>query len=116
MTYEVFEQDEIKYVKYREAIAKAIWDVCMGMSEGHGDDVYGGEHGHGSQCIRIAVLGAGRGPLIAASLSALQDVNQLHHTSHTIHVLGVEKNPNAVITLRNRQVTEQWGERVQVLG
>eukprot|EP01031_Cornospumella_fuschlensis_P032431 gene32431-39217_t len=105
VTYEVFEQDEIKYIKYREAIAKAIWDVCQAQSTAE-------------PCVvRVAVLGAGRGPLIAASLAALQDVNQQRGAAAAlaVHVLGVEKNPNAVITLRNRHASEQWGERVQLL-
>lgn len=40
----------------------------------------------------IMVVGAGRGPLVTASLNAAEMANQ------KVKVYAVEKNPNAVIT------------------
>lgn len=41
------------------------------------------------------VVGAGRGPLVRASLKAAAE------TGRRIRVFAVEKNPNAVVTLQN---------------
>jgi len=38
------------------------------------------------------VVGAGRGPLVKASLKAAQDAHRL------VRVYAIEKNPNAVVT------------------
>ena len=50
----------------------------------------------------LTVVGAGRGPLVAAALSASS------LTNIPIRVYAIEKNANAVITLRNRAITEFW--------
>ena len=52
--------------------------------------------------IVVMGVGAGRGPLVQAALSASSSTNI------PIRVFAVEKNTNAVITLRNRCVTESW--------
>ena len=46
------------------------------------------------------VVGAGRGPLVAASLSAAQ------RAERAVRVYAVEKNPNAIVTLSHRVATE----------
>lgn len=51
--------------------------------------------GRGSQ-----VVGAGRGPLVRASLKAAAE------TGRRIRVFAVEKNPNAVVTLQNLVASE----------
>ena len=48
------------------------------------------------------VVGAGRGPLVQASVDAPNRCDNL------VHIYVVEKNPNAVITLRTL-LKEQWG-------
>lgn len=48
------------------------------------------------------VVGAGRGPLVQASLKAGKTAGR------SLKVYAVEKNPNAVITLRNRVVMDKW--------
>lgn len=48
------------------------------------------------------VVGAGRGPLVKASLAAAETAQR------TIRIVAVEKNPNAIITLRNMAVMEGW--------
>ena len=54
------------------------------------------------------VVGAGRGPLVRAALSASEK------SGRKIRVFAVEKNPNAVITLQQQQI-EYWGEQVTVI-
>lgn len=54
------------------------------------------------------VVGAGRGPLVRASLQAAT------RAEREIRVYAVEKNPNAVVTLRNLVRSEGW-ENVQVV-
>merc|ERR1711871_1880211 len=54
------------------------------------------------------VVGAGRGPLVKASLRASD------RSGINIRVYAVEKNPNAVITLKNL-VRDEWGSKVTVV-
>jgi hypothetical protein len=64
--------------------------------------------------IVVTVVGAGRGPLIAAVLSAAASCtydNLLllkYKISLKVRIIAVEKNQNAIITLRNRIHTERW--------
>lgn len=55
------------------------------------------------------VVGAGRGPLVAATLRAA------HKTQCKVKVYAVEKNPNAIVTLRNRRVTEWANDDVTII-
>lgn len=50
----------------------------------------------------VQVVGAGRGPLVQASLNAGVTAGR------TLKVYAVEKNANAVITLRNRAIMDGW--------
>ena len=50
-TYETFERDSIKYTKYEEAIRQALCDMASAI-----------------EVVVIMVVGAGRGPLVRASL------------------------------------------------
>ncbi|NEJ84073.1 hypothetical protein GR268_47420, partial [Rhizobium leguminosarum] len=50
----------------------------------------------------LMVVGAGRGPLVAGALRAAKQAER------KLKVYAVDKNPNAVITLRNRKVAEGW--------
>ena len=52
-TYETFERDTIKYTKYEEAICQALCDMAPA-----------------TEVVVIMVVGAGRGPLVRASLQA----------------------------------------------
>lgn len=92
-TYEVFEQDPVKYSQYQKAIEKALLVI-------HAKQISNEE-------VVITVVGAGRGPLVSAALSASLAVDI------PVKVYAVEKNPNAVITLRNRIITERW-DNVQI--
>jgi protein arginine N-methyltransferase 5 len=73
-TYEVFEKDATKYDQYQLAVYK-----CLLTKKEDSETV-------------VMVVGAGRGPLVRASLRAATDAKR------KIRVYAVEKNPNAVIT------------------
>lgn len=85
-TYRIMEQDPVKYEKYEEALESAMKDI-------HERNV---KDGFINQKVKVAVVGPGRGPLIAASLRASK------RSGVHIDLFAVEKNPNAVNTLRNR--------------
>jgi len=90
-TYEVFEKDPIKYVTYEEAIREALVDR---IPEAEKDTSY----------QVVMVVGAGRGPLVRAVFSAADFVQR------KVRVYAVEKNPNAVLTLRTLQ-KEIWSDK-----
>lgn len=79
-TYEIFETDPCKYVKYQMALERAFFDF------GEGEDKE-------KKKIVVLIVGAGRGPLIRAALNASRN------TGIKIRTLVVEKNPNAIVTL-----------------
>ena len=53
--------------------------------------------------VRVQVVGAGRGPLVTASLAAAA------RAGRKLRVYAVEKNPNAVVTLHNLVATQGCG-------
>ncbi|PGH26969.1 hypothetical protein AJ80_01353 [Polytolypa hystricis UAMH7299] len=98
ITYEVFEKDPIKYEWYERAIAKALSDWAAQKkptSSGDGKVV-------------LAVVGAGRGPLVTRALRASAE------TGVAIEVWAVEKNPNAFLLLQqhNKNI---WGGCVNLV-
>eukprot|EP00299_Pterocystis_sp_00344_P013023 c6330_g1_i1.p1 GENE.c6330_g1_i1~~c6330_g1_i1.p1 ORF type:complete len:629 (+),score=132.42 c6330_g1_i1:71-1888(+) len=97
-TYETFEKDPVKYVQYENAVFEAILDKTKGISGTTS-----------TQPLVVMVLGAGRGPLVRASLNAAKRANQ------SIRMYAVEKNPNAVCTLLNAHKTLGWGETVTIV-
>jgi hypothetical protein len=80
-TYEVFEKDPVKYVNYQEAVFLALQDM-KAKAKGQMERVI------------IMVVGAGRGPLVRASLAAAE------RAQVPVLVYAIDKNPNAVVTLR----------------
>lgn len=86
-TYETFEKDPVKYSAYEEAIRQCIID-------NHSDD--------DDEVPIIMVLGAGRGPLVRRTLAAAESAGK------TVKVYAIEKNPNAIVTLRNMQKEPGW--------
>ncbi|KAJ7707762.1 PRMT5-domain-containing protein [Mycena rosella] len=90
VTYQTFEQDPVKYHNYEEAIFQALVDWP-------GDDK-----------IILCVAGAGRGPIVARALTAIE------RSGRDAHVYAVEKNPNAYVTLQCRKDAE-WGPKVSLL-
>lgn len=92
--YAVFEQDPIKYQQYEKAITKALTDKAKECS----NDV-----------LTVCVVGAGRGPLVNASLKASDNAKA------PIKVYAVEKNENALQVL-NYNNENYWHSLVTVIG
>ncbi|KAH7930189.1 PRMT5-domain-containing protein [Leucogyrophana mollusca] len=90
ITYQTFEQDPVKYRNYEEAIYRALVEWPE------------------TERIVICVAGAGRGPLVARSLNAIQ------RSRREASVYAVEKNPNAFVTLQGRKEKE-WGDSVELV-
>ncbi|KAF3531697.1 hypothetical protein DY000_02036904 [Brassica cretica] len=84
-TYETFERDSIKYIQYQRAVAKALVDRVPDEKASELTTV----------SMVVGAVGAGRGPLVRASLQAAEE------TGRKMKVYAVEKNPNAVVTLHN---------------
>lgn len=70
------------------------------------DDV---EMGVQKEPIVIMYFGAGRGPLIRRALSAAKQAKA------QIHVVALDKNPNAIVTLRNMIIDEGIEDQVTLL-
>ncbi|KAK1867499.1 hypothetical protein I4F81_010006 [Pyropia yezoensis] len=115
-TYEVFERDPVKYERYEEAVRQALLHrTSMALASALPPDIGGGptpaeaaaaaENGTAADgtdgtsakdsTIVVMVLGAGRGPLVRATLRASAS------SRIPVRVVAVEKNPNAIVTLRN---------------
>mmetsp|Transcript_36220 Transcript_36220/g.88480 ORF Transcript_36220/g.88480 Transcript_36220/m.88480 type:complete len:558 (-) Transcript_36220:1834-3507(-) len=100
-TYETFEKDPVKYQSYQDAIRAFLIDraAATGRDRNNGPlSAYGSENP-----LIIMVLGAGRGPLVRAALTAAQEASGI-----SVHVYAVEKNPNAVVTLENLRLENGW--------
>jgi len=98
ITYEVFERDPIKYDQYLRAIRFALIDWRDEGKRASGADGR----------IVVAVVGAGRGPLINRALEASES------TGVPIEMWAIEKNPNAFVLLQ-RHNEETWGNRVNLV-
>uniref|UniRef100_A0A7N8X3Y5 Protein arginine N-methyltransferase 5 n=1 Tax=Mastacembelus armatus TaxID=205130 RepID=A0A7N8X3Y5_9TELE len=94
-TYEVFEKDPVKYSQYQQAVYRCLLDRVP-------------EEQKDTNVQVVMVLGAGRGPLVNASLRAARQADR------KLRVYAVEKNPNAVVTLENWRF-EEWGDQVTVV-
>ncbi|KAK1289111.1 Protein arginine N-methyltransferase 5 [Acorus calamus] len=95
-TYETFEKDTVKYSQYQRAISKALLErVSDEMAS--------------TTTTVLMVVGAGRGPLVRASLQAAEE------TSRRLKVYAVEKNPNAVVTLHSLLKLEGWENIVSIV-
>ncbi|OAP57317.1 hypothetical protein AYL99_08055 [Fonsecaea erecta] len=98
ITYEVFEKDPIKYAWYERAIARALHDwIEQGKPTSNPDGR-----------VVVAVVGAGRGPLVTRALKASQDVGV------EIDMWALEKNPNAFVLLQRHNNTT-WNGRVNLV-
>lgn len=92
--YAVFEQDPIKYQQYEKAITKALTDRAKSNC---------------TEVITVFVVGAGRGPLVNASLKA-SDTSKV-----PVKVYAIEKNENALQVL-NYNNDNYWHNLVTVVG
>lgn len=94
ITYEVFEKDPIKYKWYEDAVALALKDLYTKLQ----------------RPIVLAVVGAGRGPLMTRSLLASRSMDI------PIEPYAIEKNPNAFVVLQHRNATDPlWSNRVRLV-
>lgn len=98
ITYEVFEKDPIKYEWYERAIAKALRDWA--------DQKKPTSHPDGK--VTVAVVGAGRGPLVTRAIKASAE------TGVEIDLWAVEKNQNAFVLLQ-RHNESLWGGKVTLV-
>lgn len=89
--YETFEQDPIKYYEYQKAISKALVDKSEHMN-----------------LVVVYVVGAGRGPLVDATLTAAIDAKI------KVKVFAIEKNENAIPTLLYKN-NKKWENKVTVI-
>lgn len=98
ITYEVFEKDPIKYAWYERAVARALHDwIEQGKPTSNPDGR-----------VVVAVVGAGRGPLVSRALKASEDVGV------EIDMWALEKNPNAFVLLQ-RHNESLWNGKVNLV-
>ncbi|KAJ9633701.1 hypothetical protein H2204_006698 [Knufia peltigerae] len=98
ITYEVFEKDPVKYAWYERAIARALHDwIEQGKPTSNPDGR-----------VVVAVVGAGRGPLVTRALKASEEVGV------EIDMWALEKNPNAYVLLQRHNATT-WNNKVNLV-
>ena len=97
ITYEVFEKDPVKYEWYERAIMHALLDWSA----------QGKSTSSNSGAVVVAVVGAGRGPLVSRALRA----SKLAQVP--IELWAVEKNMNACVLLQSHNQTH-WNGQVTV--
>jgi protein arginine N-methyltransferase 5 len=135
-TYETFERDPIKYVRYGEAIALALED---GMKDGRfvyagsttqrrggvndnevvGDGIVRSSSSIDIYRVTILVVGAGRGPLVREAIDAVARVSKTFENDNLVvahssqrrraiyaNIIAIEKNPSAIHYLRGLKHTE----------
>lgn len=114
-TYEVFEKDPVKYARYQDAVEYAIRDkIQLGQLRTEPTSM---DKNNISIHVTIFVVGAGRGPLVNASIRAIKTIN----TKHTSilgnnskiqidpRIVAVEKNPSAVLYLNSlKRFNPDW--------
>lgn len=98
ITYEVFEKDPIKYEWYEKAICKALKDWAEQKKP----------TSHPEGKVILAVVGAGRGPLVTRALKASAEAGV------EIDLWAVEKNQNAFVLLQRHNETI-WGGKVTLV-
>lgn len=98
ITYEVFEKDPIKYEWYERAITKALKDWAEQKKP----------TSHPDGKVILAVVGAGRGPLVTRALKASEEAGV------EIDLWAVEKNQNAFVLLQRHNETT-WGGKVTLV-
>ncbi|OII74900.1 histone methylase [Cryptosporidium ubiquitum] len=93
--YEVFEKDSMKYEKYFHAVKLFLSEHPLALEE-----------------IKVLIVGSGRGGLIQSVLNAFNCL-----CNDSFKILCVEKNRNAVVTLRakiNYEENANW-KKVEVI-
>jgi len=95
-TYQIFELDRVKYLKYQEAMAEAL-DMLMMRSIRSNRDTF-----------NLMVLGAGRGPLVDAMIEAIVSL-KLHTSGKKFKLYALDKNNSSVVALRYKQA-QHWSK------
>ncbi|CAL8109160.1 unnamed protein product [Calicophoron daubneyi] len=126
VTYAIFEMDPYKYHAYEMAIYEAL--LFRTGKKGKEENIKldappscpspnkSGDHTSpvsdtpNSHPQIVMILGAGRGPLVNATLAAAEKANCL------VRVFAIEKNPNALFTLQDRMTHEWRGLDVHLIG
>ena len=110
-TYETFENDTIKYDLYEDSLYKAFMDkkhtgrfLQTTKVDQQKEDVK--MEVVNNDEIVVMYFGAGRGPLIRKALKAAE------RAQVKIKVIALDKNPNAIVTLRNMIIDEKLEDRV----
>ncbi|CAB9518345.1 arginine N-methyltransferase 5 [Seminavis robusta] len=142
--YETFEKDPVKYVQYRSAMLRAIdtvlqsrkrqrqqqQDAMMTSSTTTNDQQQQQQQPIDNHVV-VFVAGAGRGPLVTATLEAFEFVSKQFRQQNasifdamvledsnsndnkllipSLSVYAIEKNPSAIIYL-NSKVHHEWKE------
>lgn len=98
ITYEVFEGDPVKYDLYEQAIRKALieWSQQKKSTSSPTGNIV------------VAVVGAGRGPLVTRALRASEQAGV------KIELWAVEKNPNAYVLLQQHNEFS-WQRQVHLV-
>jgi type II protein arginine methyltransferase len=92
-TYEIFEQDPVKYVQYRTAMHRAMRDYCATQSSNTATTIP----------YIVLVVGAGRGPLVTACIQAYQQLQaESTQPQLQLNLFAVEKNPSALLYLQSK--------------
>jgi type II protein arginine methyltransferase len=105
----VFENDKIKYDIYEESLYKAFLDRKRYgrflQTKAPSEQLVIPEVPFDGE-ITVMYFGAGRGPLIRKALKAAE------RAQAKVKVIALDKNPNAIVTLRNMIVEENLSDRV----
>ncbi|KAM7540939.1 hypothetical protein Aperf_G00000023161 [Anoplocephala perfoliata] len=101
-TYDVFQMDSYKYKAYEEAIYMALLERSHAKSSGESVNSV-----PDNQIIYI--LGAGQGPFVDASLRASR------RSGCPVRIYVIEKNPNALLTLKRRLQSDWTDEAVSLV-
>jgi type II protein arginine methyltransferase len=120
--YETFERDPIKYVQYRSAMVRAIDTVLQSRARSRQSHMMSDKTDIQDNHVVVFVAGAGRGPLVTATLEAfdfaakqfIQQQQQqqsmdamdtgMNNSNQTpsLSVYAIEKNPSAIIYLNSK--------------
>lgn len=118
-SYETIENDKMKYILYENALVQALDDFkkfgtfyhqrCEGLVEDTKENNNIVENYIKDIELKVLVVGAGRGPLARCAFNASDK------TGVKIRVVALEKNKNAIVTLRNLKFSESWGDKFSVV-
>ncbi|PNW85217.1 hypothetical protein CHLRE_03g176550v5 [Chlamydomonas reinhardtii] len=119
-TYETFEKDTQKYTLYEEAVFRALKDRQAAEAAAAGprdpfdpanatDAPAASAASTSGRPVVLMVVGAGRGPLVRASMRAAA------RAGARLRVYAVEKNPNAVVHIQHMLRTEGWSDCVTLV-